>query len=124
MKDIVVLICDNDEQVLQELREELERNEYRVHTLTEGGRLVAQASAQPTIVVVNPEVTGFNEHDVCKKLKQERGTPVIFLMERTSTRRSSYSECEADDVLTKPVEKDLLLNLLEKHYTVTVNTRQ
>ena len=124
MKDIVVLICDNDEQVLQELRTELERNQYRVHTLTEGTGLVSQASAEPTIVVVNPEVSGFNEYDVCKKLKQERGTPVVFLMDRNSTRRSTYGDCEADDVLTKPVEKDLLLNLLEKHYTVTVNTKQ
>lgn len=124
MKDIVVLICDNDEQVLQELREELERNEYRVQTATEATGLVQQASGQSTIVLVNPEIKGFNEYDVCKKLKQEKGTPVIFLMEKNSTRRVGYSDCEADDVVTKPVEKDLLLNLLEKHYTVTVNTRQ
>lgn len=124
MKDIVVLICDNDEQVLQELREELEHSDYRVHTSTEGTGLVKEASAEPTILLVNPEVTGFNEYDVCKKLKQERGTPVIFLMDPHSTRRARYGDCEADDVVTKPVDKDLLLNLLEKHYTVTVNTRQ
>lgn len=124
MKDIVVLICDNDEQVLGELREELARNEYHVQTLSDATAVVSRASAQPTILVINPDIEGFNEHDVCKKLKQERGVPVIFLLDRNSTRRSSYGDCEADDVVSKPVEKNLLLNLLEKHYTVTVNTKQ
>lgn len=124
MKDIVVLLCDNDEQVLGELKEELARNDYRVHTLTDATAVVSQASAQPTILVVNPDMKGFNEYDVCKKLKQERGTPVLFLLDRNSTHRTSYGDCECDDVVSKPVETDLLLNLLEKHYTVTVNTKQ
>lgn len=124
MKDIVVLVCDNDEQVLGELREELARNEYHVQTLTDATAVVSRASAQPTILVINPDMKGFNENDVCKKLKQERGVPVIFLMDRHSTHRTGYGDCEADDVVSKPVETDLLLNLLEKHYTVTVNTRQ
>lgn len=124
MKDVVVIICDKDEQVLGELKEELARNEYRVHTLTDATAVVSQASAQPSIVVINPDMQGFNEEDVCKKLKQQKGVPVIFLLDRHSTHRTTYGECECDDVVSKPVETDLLLNLLEKHYTVTVNTRQ
>jgi DNA-binding response OmpR family regulator len=124
MKDIVVLICDNDEQVVGKLREALTREEYRVHTLTDATAVIEQASAQPTILVINPDLQGFNEENICKKLKQERGTPVIFLMDPHSTHRTTYGNCEADDVVSKPVDTDLLLNLLEKHYTVTVNTKQ
>jgi DNA-binding response OmpR family regulator len=124
MKDVIVLICDNDEQVLGELKEELARNDYRVRTLTDATAVVSQASAEPTILVINPDIKGFNEYDVCKKLKQERGVPVIFLQDRNSTHRTGYGDCEADDVVSKPVEIDLLLNQLEKHYTVTVNTKK
>lgn len=123
MKDRIVLICDSDEQVLQQLKEGLAQSEFPVETLTDATAVVSRASAHPTIVLINPDMKGFNDYDVCKKLKQEKGTPVLFLLDPHSTTRTQYGDCEADDVVTKPVEIGNLTTLLEKHYTVTSNTK-
>jgi DNA-binding response OmpR family regulator len=123
MKDRIVLICDSDEKVLQQLKEELTQSEFPVETTTDATALVSKALAHPCILLVNPEMRGFNEYDVCKKLKKEGNTPVLFLLDAHSTYRAKFSDCEADDVLTKPVKKEDLVSLLTKHYTVTSNTK-
>lgn len=123
MKDKIVLICDSDENTLQELKEGLANSDFPVHTLTDAAAVVSKASAQPCILIINPDMKGFNEYDVCKKLKQDKGIPVIFLLDQHSTTRAHFGECEADDVVTRPVEMDNLKNLLAKHYTVTSNTK-
>lgn len=123
MNDRTVLICDSDEKVLQELKEGLSRNEFSVQTLADATGLVSKVPAHHVLLLVNPDMKGFNEDDICKKLKQERHIPVIFLLDAHSTTRAQFSDCEADDVVTKPVKLENLVNLLDKHYSVTSNTK-
>lgn len=123
MTDRKIIIADTDEQVLQELKEGLEKSGFIVSTTTDAQGLVNSATAQPSILVVNPDMKGFNAYDLCKKVKKEGNTPVVFLMDTNSTTRAELDECEPDDVVTKPVKIDNLENLLRKHYTVTSNTK-
>jgi DNA-binding response OmpR family regulator len=65
-------------------------------------------------VLVNPDLKGFNEDDVCKQVMTEMNIPVILLLNRNSTHRAVVGDCRADDVVTKPVEVDILANLIAK----------
>jgi two-component system OmpR family response regulator len=123
MTDRKIIIADTDEQVLQELKEGLEKDGFIVSTTTDAHGLVSSTTAQPSILVVNPDMKGFNAYDICKKVKREGNIPVVLLMDTNSTTRAQIDECIPDDVVTKPVKIDNLANLLRKHYTVTSNTK-
>ncbi len=114
-----VLVCDHEEGVLSQLQSELQKEGFEVSVLKDAGALVATAQKMhPTVVVANPDMTAFNDYDVCKKIKQDLNIRVILLLEPNSTRRAKIGECDADDVVTKPVATDLLANLLNKHISL------
>jgi DNA-binding response OmpR family regulator len=123
MTDRIILIADNDEQALQQLKEGLSKNGFSVETVSSAEGLVNNALARPTILVVNPDMKAFNAYDICKKLIKEGNTPVVLLLDSQSTTRALVDECEVEDVVTKPVKIELLVNLLNKHSAVTSNTK-
>ena len=124
MTDRIILIADSDEQALTQLKEGLTKSGFSVDTVTSAEGLVSRATAQPAILVVNPDMKGFNAHDICKKLIRDGNTPVVLLLDSHSTARSQVDECVVEDVVTKPVKIKLLANLLSKHYAVTSNTKR
>lgn len=117
-----LLLCDHDEAAIQELQKELQNRGYEAEVLRDATQLIKRVrSYQPTVVLANPEIDGFNEYDVCKYVMKEMGLPVILLLEPHSTTRAQIDECRASDVAIKPVEINNLSNLIEKHITITAN---
>lgn len=112
-----VLICDTDNAQLQEWASSLVQSGFNVTTLSNGGQ-VAQVAAQGNhaVIVVNPDMQGFDADALCK-LKQDRGFPVVLLLEAQSTSRNILGACAADDVVEKPVHVGNLTTLLNKQYT-------
>lgn len=112
----LVLICDNDKDHSFTLEGELRNRDYEVVIASNANELVESArSLRPVTVLVNPDLQGFNEYDVCKHLMNEMNIPVVLLLDRNSTHRATIGDCQADDVVTKPVEADNLANLVAKH---------
>src|SRR5688500_3824808 len=116
----IILICDNDDAHLQQLRSELENAGLYLEVLQDAAGLVSRAQRlNPGLIIVNPDVQAFKEYDVCKHLMKDLNVPVILLLDKNSTHRSQVDECRVEDVLTKPVEIRNLLNLIEKHLTIS-----
>jgi DNA-binding response OmpR family regulator len=110
-----VLLCDNDADHSFTLEGELRNRDYEVVIVTDATDLLKSVkSLRPVAVVVNPEIKGFNENDVCKQIMTEQNIPVILLLNRNSTHRGQVGDCRADDVMTKPAEADILANLITK----------
>ena|SRR5437763_11555821 len=120
MNKITLVVCDEDMDELDRIRQFMEnRNEFELEIIQDASELVNEAKRrQPCIVLVNPEMKAFNEYDVCKKLMKDAHIPVMLLVASDSTHRDSIEDCTADDVVTKPVEVNNLLNLVMKHMTV------
>lgn len=119
MNKTTVIICDNDKNEVSRIQQQLHSNEFELLFLNDASHLESSAlQKQPSVVIVNPEVHAFNEYDVCKQLMKDHHIPVLLLLNRDSTHRAYIDECHADDVLTKPVEIDNLLNLIQKHMSV------
>ena|SRR6478672_11065564 len=120
MNKMTLIVCDNDMDELDRIRKCMEnKNEFELEMIQDASELVNEAiRRQPCIVLANPDVIAFNEYDVCKKLMKDAHIPVMLLLSSDSSHRTSIDECEADDVVTKPVEVNNLLNLVMKHMTV------
>ncbi|MFL5742234.1 MAG: response regulator [Flavisolibacter sp.] len=120
MNKITLVVCDEDMDELNRIRQFMEnRKEFELEIIYDASELVNEAKRrQPCIVLVNPEMKAFNEYDVCKKLMKDAHIPVMLLVSPDSTHRDFIEDCTADDVVTKPVEVDNLLNLVMKHMTV------
>jgi DNA-binding response OmpR family regulator len=114
-----VLICDNDEDLLQQLENALGNEGYDVDTINNASELIPRVIRfHPGVIVVNPDMQGFNADDVCNNIVKGMNIPIILLFDPHATSRAIIGECRADDEVVKPVAIDLLSNLLAKHITV------
>ncbi|HEY0066714.1 MAG TPA: response regulator [Flavisolibacter sp.] len=116
MEKRIVLVCDNDAEALQQVSEGLRQSGYEVKTVNDASTLISTAEkGGVSVVIANPEMTAFNENDICSKLIGEMGLPLILLLDRNSTHRAIVGDCQLEDTVTKPVDHDILANLVSKH---------
>jgi DNA-binding NtrC family response regulator len=114
-----VLICDNDYAFLNEMEKKLAAEDYDVDTIDNAADLIPSSiRLRPNVIIVNPDMQAFNDHDVCKHIIKEQRIQVILLLDKNSTNRALIDECEVEDVITKPVQIKNLANLLAKHISV------
>jgi DNA-binding response OmpR family regulator len=120
MTKTTVIVCDHDMDEVARIKEGLENETgFGLEIIDDATELVAEAETRwPCVVIVNPDMKGFNEYDICKKLMRDQNIPVLLLVNADSTHRVSIDDCTADDVLTKPVEVNNLKNLINKHMSV------
>src|SRR5919206_3713889 len=109
------LLFDSEKSSISEIEALLVKEGFYVESLTDAQQLIARAeSIKPSVVIANPDATGFNGETVCEKIKNELRIPVMLLIDKSSTTRDYYGNCRADDVISKPVDFNGVLNLIEK----------
>jgi DNA-binding response OmpR family regulator len=114
-----ILICDNDYAFLNEMEKGLSQEGFDVDTIDNASDLIPSAiRLQPHVILVNPDMKGFNGYDVCKNIIQEQRAQVILLVDPHSTTRAMVGDCLIEDVLTKPVKLADLVFLVVKHLSV------
>lgn len=114
-----VLICDFESENLNQISSGLDNEGYSVEVVTDASELIPRAiRARPGVLIVNPDMPAFNEADVCKNLIKDMDLPVIILIEKNSTTRAQIHECEVEDVITKPVDLNNLIFLVNKNLTL------
>ena len=109
-----ILIVDDEEDVLELVRYNLEKEGYTVHTATCGEDALKIALAKlPDLIVLDLMLPGINGIDVCKKLKNSTTTqniPVIMLTAKgEETDIVTGLEIGADDYITKPFSPKVLI---------------
>lgn len=106
-----ILVVDDDKELVEFLRDYLERDGYDV-TGTVDGREALQLfrKREFDLVVLDlmlPEVDGFK---VCKRMRREAETPIIMLTAKTSDESKIKGlDLGADDYITKPFSPGELL---------------
>lgn len=109
-----ILIVDDEEDILQILRYNLEKEGYLVKTATDGAQALEVASSGPLdlilLDVMMPELDGF---EVCRKLRTtslHATTPIIFLTARVGELDQILGlELGADDYIQKPISPRVLV---------------
>lgn len=109
-----ILVVDDEEDVLELVRYNLDKNGYRVETATTGEDALAKARAKlPDLIILDLMLPGIDGLEVCKKLKRDTKTeniPVIMLTAKgEETDIVTGLELGADDYITKPFSPKILI---------------
>ena len=103
-----ILIVDDEQDILELLKYNLEKEGYRVLTAQNGKEALKSVKQRPNLVVLDimmPELDGW---EVCKAIRRDPATaktPVVFLTARDSEVDEVVGlELGADDYITKPVK--------------------
>ena len=114
-----VMLCDEDQALLSDLSASLQQHFFSVTNITDATRLVQEVQrSRPALVAVNPDMSGFNAYDVCKQVKNELGIPVILMIDNASSSRNTFDECTANDVVQKPIDKQILAFMLQNNFAM------
>lgn len=101
-----LLFIDDDVELGEMLCEYVRRFGYEGVLLHEGSQIRDQVrKLKPSLIILDIMLPGKNGFELCKELRQEFSTPVIFLSARGEvTDRVVGLELGADDYLPKPFE--------------------
>jgi DNA-binding response OmpR family regulator len=106
----VVLIVEDDPDIAENLRYNLERDGLKTRVAETGEKgLTAALDSQtgpPALIILDIMLPGMNGTELCRRLRREpatRRTPIIMLTARTSeSERVAGLDIGADDYITKP----------------------
>jgi DNA-binding response OmpR family regulator len=108
-----ILIVDDEADILEMLKYNLQKEGYTVLTAKNGTRALEEVKRSPDLVLLDvmmPEVDGW---EVCKRLKRDEKTatiPVLFLTAKGSEVDEVVGfELGADDYIVKPISVRKLL---------------
>ncbi|MFH1320859.1 MAG: response regulator transcription factor [Bacteroidota bacterium] len=111
---IKILIVDDEPDILEFLRYNLEKEGYTVFTANNGNEAIEAAKRDvPDLIVLDVMMPGLDGVEVCRQLReipQFATTIIIFL----TARSEDYSEIAgfdvgADDYITKPIRPRVLI---------------
>jgi len=109
-----ILIVDDEEDVLELVRYNLDKNGYKISTATTGEDALAKArTKQPDLMILDLMLPGIDGLEVCKMLKSDPKTaniPIIMLTAKgEETDIVTGLELGADDYVTKPFSPKVLI---------------
>ena len=109
-----LLVIEDDPDIVELLRYNLEREGFRVLVATDGERGLADAARhQPDLVLLDLMLPGLDGLEVCRRLRAQdstRATPVLVLTAKSEEADVVIGlEMGADDYLTKPFSPRELL---------------
>jgi DNA-binding response OmpR family regulator len=99
-----ILIVDDEARIVKLVRDYLERAGFDVIAARDGETAMTLARVeQPDLIVLDLMLPGVDGLDICRRLRQESGVPIIMLTARVEEAdRIVGLELGADDYVTKP----------------------
>jgi DNA-binding response OmpR family regulator len=99
-----ILVVDDEARIVKLVRDYLERAGFDVLTAYDGDTALTLARVeQPDLIVLDLMLPGVDGLDICRRLRQESGVPIIMLTARVEEAdRIVGLELGADDYVTKP----------------------
>lgn len=109
-----ILIVDDEEDVLELVRYNLDKNGYKISTATTGEDALAKARSRlPDLMILDLMLPGIDGLEVCKILKNDPKTaniPIIMLTAKGEEADIVTGlELGADDYVTKPFSPKVLI---------------
>jgi two-component system phosphate regulon response regulator PhoB len=114
MRKTTLLVIEDDPDIIEILRYNLEREGFRVLVAADGERGLAEAArSQPDLVLLDLMLPGLDGLEVCRRLRQQDATrwiPVLVLTAKSEEADVVVGlEMGADDYLAKPFSPRELL---------------
>ncbi len=99
-----ILVVDDEARIVKLVRDYLERAGFHVLDARDGETALTLARVEhPDLIVLDLMLPGVDGLDICRRLRQESGVPIIMLTARVEEAdRIVGLELGADDYVTKP----------------------
>lgn len=109
-----ILLVDDEEDILNLVKYNLERDGYKVETVTTGEAAVRAARENvPDLILLDLMLPGMDGFDVCRILKNDKNvmkTPIVMLTAKgEDSDIVAGLELGADDYITKPFSPRVLI---------------
>jgi two-component system alkaline phosphatase synthesis response regulator PhoP len=121
-----ILVVDDEEDVLELVRYNLEKSGYKVITATSGEEAMTEARGKtPDLIILDLMLPGMDGLEVCRQLKSDIKTeriPIVMLTAKgEETDIVTGLELGADDYITKPFSPKVLIARLRRllHRTIS-----
>ncbi|MBN1644055.1 MAG: response regulator [Dehalococcoidales bacterium] len=117
-----ILVADDDERILQVIRDMLMPNRYEVLLAKDGAEAIEIAqNEQPGLILMDilmPNIDGYTACNAIKSDAKTRHIPIIMLTAVSYELNKKLSErLKADFYLVKPVALDTLLAIIHRFLT-------
>jgi DNA-binding response OmpR family regulator len=119
----LILVVDDDQEILNVVREILTIEGYRVQTSLNGACFQGMERDLPNLILLDVLLQGEDGRELCQRVKSydlTRSIPVI-LFSANMAANSSITACGADDFLAKPFLIEDLLDRVANKITVRQN---
>ena len=118
-----ILIVDDEKDFIDALSARLEARGFDIIEAYTGKEGIEKAhSEKPDLIILDIMLPEMDGYDVCRKLKIDenyKNIPIIMLTAKFQPSDVKFAkEMGADEYLTKPLELDLLLDLVSKFLKV------
>lgn len=99
-----ILVVDDEPKIVQQARDYLEKDGFRVISAGNGDLALAHARRErPDLIVLDLNLPGMDGLEVCRALRRQSDVPIIMLTARVDeTDRLIGLELGADDYISKP----------------------
>ena len=108
-----ILLVDDEEDILEFLKYNLERENFEVLVSTNGEDVLKQLSQSPDLIVLDimmPGMDGFELYELIKKNKESQEIPIIFLTAKSGeTDEIKGLDLGASDYIQKPISPKKLI---------------
>lgn len=113
-----VLVCDDDEGILEVIKIILESNNYEVMTISSGKGIQKKIlEFKPNLIFLDLWMPGIDGKEVTKLLKsnlETKGIPLIVVSALNETEKIA-TQIGADGFLSKPFDIDDLLKIVKNY---------
>ncbi len=111
----LVLVVDDEKDILQLIKYNLEREGFKVETASDGNEALRKANeVKPDLILLDIMLPGKDGYEVMKSLNQNEktaGIPVIFLTAKSAEFDEGLGlELGADDYIVKPISPRKLIS--------------
>ena len=112
-----ILVVEDEENILEAIRYNLEAQGYEALTATDGQTGLAAARAErPDLVILDVMLPSMDGLEVCRAIRREQDMPIVILTARDEeVDRIVGLELGADDYVTKPFSMRELMARVRAH---------
>ena len=117
MRDLKILVADDDPGIIDVMKIVLEDEGFEVITTMKGENSSKLCREKPDIIFLDIWVSGMDGNIICRRIKEDKDLkhiPVIMFSANGNTKKIA-TECGADGFLPKPFELDELLDMINKY---------
>jgi DNA-binding response OmpR family regulator len=111
-----ILIADDEEDMVSFIKDALTSDGYEVLVAYNGEQTVKYATMQPDLILLDIMMPGLNGYEVCRKIRDTVGCPIIFLSAlQGEVDKIKGLALGGDDYLTKPFSMKELRMRIQAH---------